>query len=399
MRIPLRSLKNSLKNSLTERIDLLIKIAFGVLIALGCYMVVSPFATAILISAMLCVVTWPFFIKVDKFLKGRRTLSAAFMMTLISVVVVIPLALIIFFAAQQLSSAVLIIRDWMADGMPLPEWLGSLPWVGTYLHEPLSKVVKYPEVAAALKQIGTNFSKGVLTSTLSVVNIFIQLLLIAAVAFIFYRNGETLANKVQGILEKVGGDLSASFSNILVNTTRSVVFGIFGTALGQALLAYIGFWICGIENKTLFAFMVFILSMVPMGPPLVWGPLAVALYLKGQVGFAIYLALWGTFVVSSVDNFLKPMLISRGTPLPMALVFLGVFGGMIAFGFLGILLGPILLALGSALFTAWLAKPAAPSEEHGDEMTDVLFVESDATHPGAHSDTHAGTAGQSAAKN
>lgn len=372
MRIPLRSLKNSL----TDRIDLLIKIAFGVAIALGCYMVVAPFATAILISAMLCVVTWPFFIKVDAAVKGRRTLAAAIMMILISVVVIIPLTFIIVFAAQQLSSAVFLIRDWMAEGMPLPEWLGQLPWVGTYLHEPVSKIIKYPEVAAALKQMGTGFSKGLLTSTLSFVNIVVQLLLIAAVAFIFYNNGEILAKKVQGILEKVGGDLSASFGNILVNTTRSVVFGIFGTALGQALLAYIGFWICGIENKTLFAFMVFILSMVPMGPPLVWGPIAVALYLKGEVGYAIFLAVWGTCVVSSVDNFLKPMLISRGTPLPMALVFLGVFGGMIAFGFLGILLGPILLSLGSALFTAWLAKPAAPSD-HADDIPDVLLVDSD----------------------
>lgn len=373
MRIPLRSIKNTL----TDRIDLLIKIAFGVLIALGCYMVVSPFATAILVSAMLCVVTWPFFLKIDRLCKGRRTLSASVMMVLISVIVILPLAALVFFAAQQLSSTVLLIRDWMADGMPLPEWLGSLPWVGTYLHEPLSKVIKYPEVAAALKQIGTNISRGVLTSTLSVANMLIQLLLIAAVAFIFYRNGEILATKVEGILEKVSGSLSASFGNILVNTTRSVVLGIFGTALGQALLAYIGFWICGIENKTLFAFMVFILSMVPMGPPLVWAPVAAALYLKGQTGLAVFLVLWGTFVVSSVDNFLKPMLISRGTPLPMALVFLGVFGGMIAFGFLGILLGPILLALGSALFTAWLAKPGPDPDEHGEEMTDVLFVDSD----------------------
>ena len=97
--------------------------------------------------------------------------------------------------------------------------------------------------------------------------------------------------------------------------------------------------------------------MVPMGPPLVWGPVAVALYLKGETGFAIFLALWGTLAVSSVDNFLKPMLISKGTPLPMALVFLGVFGGVIAFGFLGLILGPILLAVGLSMLQAWLKHP------------------------------------------
>ncbi len=353
MQIPLDNLKSSLR----DRIDLLIKIGFGVAVAIGCYFVVAPFATAILISAMLCVVTWPFFIRVDTMLGHRRTLSAVLMVAFLAVIVLIPLTILVVFLAQQVSTTIILIRDWVAAGMPLPDWLSTLPWVGEYLHAPVGKILEYPEVTTALKQIATTASKGILTSTASIVNVIIQILLIAAIAFVFYRNGESLANKVQGILDKVGGNLSNAFSSILVNTTRSVVFGIFGTALGQVLLAYIGFFICGIPNKTLLAFLVFILSMVPMGPPLVWVPVAIALYLKGEMGYAIFLALWGTFAVSSVDNFLKPMLISQGTPLPMALVFLGVFGGLLSFGFLGILLGPIFLSLGSALFTAWLAQP------------------------------------------
>lgn len=353
MQIPLDNLKSSLR----DRIDLLIKIGFGVAVAIGCYFVVAPFATAILISAMLCVVTWPFFIRVDSMLGHRGTLSAVLMVAFLAVIVLIPLTILVIFLAQQVSTTIILIRDWVAAGMPLPDWLSTLPWIGEYLHAPVGKILEYPEVTTALKQIATAASKGILTSTASIVNVIIQILLIAAIAFVFYRNGESLANKVQGILDKVGGNLSNAFSSILVNTTRSVVFGIFGTALGQALLAYIGFFICGIPNKTLLAFLVFILSMVPMGPPLVWVPVAIALYLKGDMGYAIFLALWGTFAVSSVDNFLKPMLISQGTPLPMALVFLGVFGGLLSFGFLGILLGPIFLSLGSALFTAWLAQP------------------------------------------
>lgn len=359
---------SGLKNSLGDRIDLLVKVAFGVAIAIGCYFVVAPFGTAILVAAMLCVVTWPFFLRVDRHTGNRRTASAVLMVALIAVIVLIPLTILIVFVVQQISSSVILIREWIAEGMPLPAWVTSLPYVGPYLRQPL-EIFKYPEVSAALKQLATAGSKGIITSTASVANILVQLLLIAAIAFVFFRNGEALAQKVQGALDRVGGNLSKSFGSILVNTTRSVVFGIFGTALGQALLAYIGFWICGIEHKTLFAFMVFVLSMVPMGPPLVWGPVAVALYLKGETGFAIFLALWGTLAVSSVDNFLKPMLISKGTPLPMALVFLGVFGGMISFGFLGILLGPIFLSLGSALFTAWLQRPAATPAPAAEAIT------------------------------
>ena len=201
MQIPLDNLKSSLR----DRIDLLIKIGFGVAVAIGCYFVVAPFATAILISAMLCVVTWPFFIRVDTMLGHRRTLSAVLMVAFLAVIVLIPLTILVIFLAQQVSATIILIRDWVAAGMPLPDWLSTLPWVGEYLHAPVGKILEYPEVTTALKQIATAASKGILTSTASIVNVIIQILLIAAIAFVFYRNGESLANKVQGILDKVGG--------------------------------------------------------------------------------------------------------------------------------------------------------------------------------------------------
>ena len=103
--------------------------------------------------------------------------------------------------------------------------------------------------------------------------------------------------------------------------------------------------------------LVFVLSIVPVGPPLIWGPAAIWLYSNGDPGMAAFLVLWGTLAVSSVDNFLKPVLIARGSSLPLALIFLGVFGGVIAFGFLGSILGPILLAVGLSMLQAWLRNP------------------------------------------
>ena len=120
-----------------------------------------------------------------------------------------------------------------------------------------------------------------------------------------------------------------------------------------------GFWIAGVPSIAVLSSLVCVLSVVPVGPPLVWGPVALWLYATGNVGMAIFLVLWGTLAVSSVDNFLKPILISRGTSMPLALVFLGVFGGILSFGFLGLVLGPILLAATLALFKAWVANNPA----------------------------------------
>ena len=188
-------------------------------------------------------------------------------------------------------------------------------------------------------------------------NILLQLALVTFIVFFFYRDGAWFADRVQALMKRVSGDLSNELTKILVNTTRSVVFGLVGTALGQAVVAGIGFWIAGVPGILMLCTLVFVLSIVPIGPPLVWGPSAIWLYSQGETGMAVFLVLWGLLAVSSVDNFLKPILIARGSSLPLALIFLGVFGGVIAFGFLGLILGPILLAVGLSMLQAWLKNP------------------------------------------
>ena len=194
--------------------------------------------------------------------------------------------------------------------------------------------------------------------SLGVGNGLLQILLVAFISFFFYRDGEFLAVNIKRMLDKVSGGLADEFSSILLNTTRSVVFGVIGTAIGQGLVAAIGFIIVDAPGIVLLSFAVCVLSLVPMGPPLVWFPVALWLFATGSPGLAIFLCLWGVLAVSSVDNFLKPLLISRGTSLPLALVFLGVFGGLLSFGFLGLVLGPVFLAASIAMCQAWL-RPVA----------------------------------------
>jgi predicted PurR-regulated permease PerM len=138
-----------------------------------------------------------------------------------------------------------------------------------------------------------------------------------------------------------------------------VVYGILGTALAQGILAGIGFMIAGVPGALLLGLLTFFLSIVPMGPPLLWIPAAGWLYYQGDTGMAIFLVLWGALVVSSVDNFLKPYLISQGAAMPFILVLFGVLGGLAAFGFLGVFLGPTLLAVGFSLLRDWTLKPVS----------------------------------------
>ena len=145
------------------------------------------------------------------------------------------------------------------------------------------------------------------------------------------------------------------------NTVRGVVIGILGTALAQGVIAAIGFWLAGVKAAPLLGFVTFLLSPVPIGPPLIWAPVGIVLIQQGRVGWGIFVLVWGALVVSSIDNIIKPLIISRGSDLPFILVFLGVLGGVVAFGFIGVFLGPVLLALGYSLVTEWSAGQNAAS--------------------------------------
>lgn len=145
---------------------------------------------------------------------------------------------------------------------------------------------------------------------------------------------------------------------------RGIVYGLIGTAAAQSFVALIGFLIAGVPAAFLLAALTFILSLIPMGPVLVWGGAAAWLYAHDQAGWAVFMVIYGVAVISSVDNFVKPILMSRAGGLSMLLVVLGVFGGAIAFGFIGLFVGPVLLAVSWALTKAWLEshrQPQAPS--------------------------------------
>ena len=125
-------------------------------------------------------------------------------------------------------------------------------------------------------------------------------------------------------------------------------------AAAQGLVAGIGFLIAGVPGAALLGFATFFLSVVPVGPPMIWIPAALWLFAYGSTGWAIFLGLWGLLVVSMVDNVLKPMIISRGSHLPFMLVLLGVLGGVAAFGFVGLFIGPTLLAVGYRMVNEWV---------------------------------------------
>jgi predicted PurR-regulated permease PerM len=316
------------------------RLAAVVVVVIGCYQVLHPFVPAILFAAVACSSSWPLYLRARRAMGGRATLAALVMTLLLIVLVIGPTTVLALNLADDVAAWVDDARHLLDRGPPLPpDWIREIPLVGLLksLIEPAKTIV-----LGAGKAFGASL---------------LQLTISAFVAFFFYRDGEVLVRAAHSILRKLAGELGDELLATTANTVTGVVNGIFGTALAQALVAIIGFLIAGVPGALALGALTFLLSMVPVGPPLVWGGATVWLLYQGTVGWAIFMLLWGLFGISSIDNFVKPYLISRSSSLPMLLIVFGVFGGIVAFGFIGIFIGPPVLAVGLTLVQLWTARP------------------------------------------
>lgn len=338
----------------------LAQIALVVLLIVGCIAVLLPFVGALLFALVIWLCTWSAYR--DHLLPrlgGKPLLGASLMVLALIVVFLVPT---IFLAGALIrSSDVLVnhVRPLLNNGLPAepPAWFAHVPLVADALNNFWHEIAGSREAFNALLNQGLVPARQFLLKAGAVAaNGLLQLALVFFVAFFLYRDGQFLADVLYQGARKLGGDLGEHLVNKARDTVFGVMLGIIGTAIAQASVAVIGFFIAGAPAPLLLGFATFFLSMVPAGPPIIWGGAALWLYSEGQSGWAIFLALYGLIVISSIDNLVKPILIARGAGLSLLIIALGVFGGVLMFGFIGIFLGPVLLALGQMLLLRWLKK-------------------------------------------
>lgn len=333
------------------------RIALTTLLIVGCYFVLRPFMAAVLFASIICVFTWPLYHRVWLRLGCRDNVAAITMTLFLLIAVILPMA---YLATNLADSAAILLDEAQVTLQNLqpnaPDWLSNLPLVGHQLAESWQRaVVSHEELMKLLSQYSEPMRQFMLQAVQLVMGGFLQLVLVVFVAFFFYRDGVQLAKGITLIVRRLGGELGEDMLNLSCNTVKGVMLGIFGTALAQASVALFGFWLAGVPMPFLLALATFFLSVIPVGPPLVWGGAALWLYNHGSHGWAIFLVFYGLLGISSVDNVVKPILISHSSHLPLLLVVLGVLGGAVAFGFIGIFLGPTLLAVGLTLVAHWVA--------------------------------------------
>ncbi len=326
-------------------------------LVIGCFVVLRPFLSALLWSLILSFSTWPIYSWCERVLEGRKTVAALLMTLLVAAILLMPLIILGSSLADNVAQATGIVRVILSEGPPEPpRWIADIPIAGPYAYEYWRSLAhNSAKLAGDLGTYVVPAGQWILKMAAGLGEGTLQLALSVLISFFFYRDGIHGAKRLSAMAERLGGERALQLLAVAGATIKGVVYGIIGTTIVQAILAGIGFWLSGVPGALLLGFLTFFLALLPMGPPLAWIPAAIWLFYADRIGWAIFLALWGLLVVSSADNFIKPYFISRGSDLPFILVFLGVLGGAVAFGLLGVFLGPTLLAVGYNIFRDWTA--------------------------------------------
>ena len=351
-----------LSDVITERI------LMGLLLtglAIGCYLVLAPFLPAIFWGAILVFTTWPVFRWLTHHLRLRDTWAAVVMVLLTAILIVLPIALVAPAGADDVKLLRGAVEDAIARGLPdAPSWVRRVPVVGNAITEYWDTwAADLSALGDALKPYFGMIVESGLKITLSIAGGVLQFLLALVVAFFFYATGDILAVHLARMIGRIAGERAPRLIEVTGATIRGTVYGILGTAVVQGFLTTFGLWISGVPRPLLLGAIAGFISVLPIGAPVIWIPAALWLLSAGHTGWGIFLGAYGLLIVSGSDNVIRPYFIARGAKLPFLVTILGVLGGALAFGLLGIFLGPVLLGVGFTLVAEFSSDGRLPTEQ------------------------------------
>jgi len=347
-----------------------IGIAILALIAVGCFLVLRPFLSSIVWAVILTYSTWPLCAWLRDRLGGRTTLAAALMIVLIAGVLVTPFAALGWSMADDVSVLAATVRRWFEHGLPgPPEWISQIPLVGTRLGARWRELSQSGGGAAELGSYVATLRDALTKLGAGLANALFELLLSLIVAFFLYCNGPAVAAALASLGHHLTGARGQRLIAVVASTIRSVVYGLIGANVLQALLGGLGLWAAGIPGAVLLGFFIFFLTLIPLGPAVIWLPAILWLVHADKGTTALLLFGWCVLVFPVLENVVRPYLVKRGSQLPGLLVLLGMLGGLTAFGFLGVFLGPALLALAFTLIDEWRAITQDPATEDATKQS------------------------------
>jgi len=332
-------------------------VLFISLLILACFWLVRPFLTAFIWAATIVVATWPLLLVLQERLWGKRRLAVAVMTVLLLLVLVVPLSLSVVTIVEKADQIVGWVKSLASFTVPTPpQWIGNIPLVGAKLADRWQQLAALsPEdLSARLSPHAGRVVRWFAAQAGGAGMIILQFLLTVIIAAILYANGDTAAAGVKGFARRLAGPKGEETAVLAAKAIQGVALGVVLTAIIQSVLGGIGLALTGVPAAAALTAVMLILCVAQIGPSLVLIPSVILLYWRGETAWATVLLVW-SLPVAILDNFLRPVLIRKGAHLPLLLIFAGVIGGLIAFGIIGLFIGPVVLAVAYTLLKAWVS--------------------------------------------
>lgn len=298
------------------------------------------------------------FVRFAAALNNRKKIAAFIYCVVLIAVVASPFIYLVSALAHHLRDAINWVNETRANGVPpLPEWITSLPYAGDSIRDFWKDVQTDPKSAIELHEIHIKpLLYRILHGGAGVVGVVVELILGIIISAIFLVNERTVMRPIESIISHLFGPSDGpALLHISAQAVRGVSIGVMGTAFIAAVISWIGLKIAGIHFALALAAIVFFLVLIQVGPVILWIPLVIWMFSEGRTGWAIFILAWGIMLVL-IDAVLKPILIAKSGKLPFLVLFLGVIGGMVAWGFTGMFKGAIILAVFYTLFNSWLER-------------------------------------------
>jgi predicted PurR-regulated permease PerM len=352
----------------TSQIERLLPLGLTLGVIVLATLTLYPFLPAILWAVMVAIAIEPSFNKLAARLDGRRLLAAWLMGLGLMLAILVPAIGL----ARTLLALLPDALNWLERLANYTQHVGpgsmqDVPALGPILGK------FWEEMFQDTTNMATHFRDELKTVLLwlvqevELVGVFVFEFAIGIIlAMILVYRAERVTGLATTFFDRVGGRFALRLAAHSVVTTRIAVRGVLGAALAQTLVATFSYVVAGVPGWIMWAGVTFILSLIQIGPVLVWLPMSLWLWTQDQTYMAAFVFLWGLIVVNVTDNVVRPMLVSKDSDMPASLAFLGAVGGLMQWGVVGVFLGPVIVAVGYELVLKWLEPDTLPDETLAD---------------------------------
>jgi predicted PurR-regulated permease PerM len=346
------------RNNQTDLARTTLAVLFICVLIAACFWVVHPFLSSTLWATMIVIATWPYFLKLQSRLWGKRWLAVLVTTVLMLLVLIIPICFAVITILHESDEII----GWFKSAAsvkipPPPDWIAKIPLVGTSAEQ------RWREIAAISPEEHAKFLSPYVSKVVTwfvgqvgnVTTLVLQCFLSIAIAAVLYANGEPAARGVRKFARRLAPQTGDEVAVLSAKAIRAVALGIVVTALVQSSLAGLGLFVAGVPGAVLLTAVALMLCIAQVGPVLVMLPAAIWLFYNNHNLAGSLFSVWA-ILVCGLDNFLRPVMIRKGADLPMLLIITGVIGGLIGFGIIGLFIGPVILAVTYTLLSAWVSR-------------------------------------------